>query len=130
MIWRLVSTHKEVKLQLQKLISLISLLVEAMDRLEQHILQTQYPQFSPSDIHSGYHRGRRPLVGDIYYPDIISVHHLHRHVIIKPTFFAKYFKYSKCIPLLWKSTDMVSEEVRARAKEASVTEAAEERKEL
>lgn len=101
-----------------------------MDKLEQHILQTQYPQFSPSDIHSGYHRGRRPLVGNIYYPDIISVHHLHRHVIINPTFFAKYFKYSKCIPLLWKSSDKVSKGVRGLGKELAVTEGVAEQKEV
>lgn len=82
-----------------------------MDRVKRHLLQERCPDMTSSWIHSGYHRGRRPLIGSIFYPDIISIHHLHLHVIIQPQRMLLWFKYPPWLPLMWKSDDKVLREV-------------------
>ncbi|KAL6899988.1 HIT-like domain-containing protein [Trichoderma evansii] len=86
-------------------------LMQSMDRVKRQLLQERCPDIPSSWIHSGYHRGRRPLIGKIFYPDIISIHHLHLHVIIRPHRMLLWFKYPPWLPLMWKSDDIVLREV-------------------
>ena len=81
--------------------------VEKMDRFKKTLLRERYPSISSSDIHSGYHRGHRPVVGNFGYPDIISIPHLHLHVIIKPSLLLKYTKYGSFISQIFVSDDWV-----------------------
>ncbi|KAI5926856.1 hypothetical protein F4810DRAFT_653827 [Camillea tinctor] len=90
-------------------------LLQAMDRVKQHLLASHCPGVSPTDVHSGYHRGRRPLVAGIYYPDIVSIHHLHLHVIVKPRAWLRFFKYPGWLPLMWRSDVAVLRRVQRLA---------------
>lgn len=85
-----------------------------MDELKRLLLKN-HPDVPPSEIHSGYHRGRWHLIWNIYYPDTISVHHLHLHVIIRPQFLKKWFKYPPWLPLMWKSDEKLLREVEKLA---------------
>lgn len=87
-------------------------LVQAMDRAKSHLIEEKCPSLSRSDVISGYHRGRRQLLGNIYYPDIISIHHLHLHVIVRPRLFLRIFKYPSWLPLMWKSDARVMQEIQ------------------
>ncbi|KAI1504303.1 hypothetical protein F5X99DRAFT_371716 [Biscogniauxia marginata] len=91
-------------------------LLTAMDRVKHHLLQEHCPDLSVSDVHSGYHRGRRPLLGKIFYPDIVSIHHLHLHVIVRPRRWLQFFKYPTWLPLMWKSDRQVMQQVQRLAK--------------
>lgn len=82
-----------------------------MDQVKRTLIEELYPDTPSSEIHSGYHRGRRPLINNIFYPDIISIHHLHLHVIIKPKRMLLWFKYPPWLRLMWKSDDTVLREV-------------------
>jgi hypothetical protein len=84
-----------------------------MDRVKQRLLREKCPGVPSTSIHSGYHRGRRPLWGSIYYPDIVSIHHLHLHVIVTGSFWLKLFKYPAWLPLMWKSDETVLREVES-----------------
>ncbi|KAK3328046.1 hypothetical protein B0T19DRAFT_423535 [Cercophora scortea] len=81
-------------------------LLQKMDAVK-HLLVSQHcPDLLGSgQVIAGYHRGRRPLLGSttIYYPDVVSVHHLHLHVIVRPYVLKRLFKYPAWLPLLWKS---------------------------
>jgi hypothetical protein len=90
--------------------------VQAMDGVKHRLLESQCPDLPSSDIHSGYHRGRRPLLGDIFYPDIISIHHLHLHVIVRPYLFGWIFRYPVWLSLMWKSDAQVLREIQELAK--------------
>jgi len=83
-----------------------------MQEAKQTLLQEHYPNIDPVSIHTGYHRGHRPLFGVWGFPDIISVHHLHLHVIIEPRPMQKWLKYPAWNPLMWINDD----DVLARAK--------------
>lgn len=85
--------------------------VQSMDEVKRSLIQERYPDIPPSSIHSGYHRGRRPMIGSFFYPDIISIHHLHLHVIVKPKRMLLWFKYPPWLRLMWKSDDRVLREV-------------------
>ncbi|KAH7006932.1 histidine triad-like motif-containing protein [Ilyonectria destructans] len=87
-------------------------LLQAMDRAKSHLIEEKCPGLSRSDVISGYHRGRRQLLGNIYYPDIISIHHLHLHVIVRPQLFLRIFKYPSWLPLMWKSDTRVMQEIQ------------------
>ncbi|KAI1364201.1 hypothetical protein F5Y08DRAFT_307349 [Xylaria arbuscula] len=89
--------------------------LQAMDRVKNHLLNEHCPGTPQSAILSGYHRGRRRLAGNIYYPDIISIHHLHLHVIVRPKLLLRVFKYPTWLPLMWKSDAQVLQEVRRLA---------------
>ncbi|EHK16101.1 uncharacterized protein TRIVIDRAFT_65080 [Trichoderma virens Gv29-8] len=84
-----------------------------MDAVKHYILKKYCPHIPLSEVHSGYHRGRRPLIGSIYYPDIISVHHLHLHVIVRPQWRRKWLRYA--LPLMWKSDEKVLLKVKEQA---------------
>ncbi|OAA60823.1 Histidine triad-like motif-containing protein [Cordyceps fumosorosea ARSEF 2679] len=87
-------------------------LVEAMDRVKEHLLETIASLELRLSVHSGYHRGRRHLFRDIYLPDIISIHHLHLHVVVKSRLLPKILKYWN--PLLWKSDAAVMNDLKKR----------------
>jgi hypothetical protein len=83
-----------------------------MDRFKKNLLRDHYATVPSSEIHSGYHRGHRPMVGNFGLPDIISIHHLHLHVIIKPNTVLKYTKYGSFASQIFVSDDWVLENVR------------------
>ncbi|KAI2467904.1 HIT-like domain-containing protein [Annulohypoxylon bovei var. microspora] len=90
-------------------------LVQSMIELKKQLLKQNCPTVSPADVHTGFHRGRRVLLGDIYWPDIISIHHLHMHVIVEPRFWLKFFKYPPWLSLMWKSEARVERELNGRS---------------
>jgi len=73
------------------------------------------PDAPPSAVHAGYHRGRRPLLGTVYFPDIVSIHHLHLHVIVQPRRTVAFFKYPLWLRLMWKADSAVLDEVTRMA---------------
>ncbi|KAI1206317.1 HIT-like protein [Annulohypoxylon truncatum] len=89
-------------------------LVQSMIKVKKHLLEKHCPMVSPTDVHTGFHRGRRVLLGDIYWPDIISIHHLHMHVIVEPQFWLKFFKYPPWLSLMWKSEEQVERELNGK----------------
>ncbi|PKK45547.1 hypothetical protein CI102_9877 [Trichoderma harzianum] len=94
-------------------------LLRSMDELKR-LLLSRRPGLSPSEIHSGYHRGGRIFFGRFSFlrfrfPDTISVHHLHLHVIVRPQFLKKWFKYPPWLPLMWKSDEKLLREVEKLA---------------
>ncbi|KAI0429960.1 hypothetical protein F5Y09DRAFT_308985 [Xylaria sp. FL1042] len=86
--------------------------LQEMDRVKNQLINQHCLGIPRSAIISGYHRGRRPLIGKIYYPDIISIQHLHLHVIVRPRLFLQLFKYPTWLPLMWKSDARVMQEVQ------------------
>ena len=88
--------------------------VKEMNRIKKELLKTNFPNHSPKEIHSGYHRGRRGLFGPIILPDIVSVHHLHLHVIVEPRFVLRMFKYPSWLRLMWVSDERVMAEAAGR----------------
>ncbi|KAL7792783.1 hypothetical protein V8C43DRAFT_282446 [Trichoderma afarasin] len=90
-------------------------LLRSMNDLKHRLLNEHDPDVPPSEIHSGYHRGRWQLIWNIYYPDTISIHHLHLHVIVRPQFLKKWFKYPPWLPLMWKSDEKLLREVEMLA---------------
>ncbi|KAL7906989.1 hypothetical protein GGI35DRAFT_457430 [Trichoderma velutinum] len=90
-------------------------LLQSMDELKRRLLNKHYADVPLSEIHSGYHRGRRHLIWKIFYPDIISIHHLHLHVIVQPQPLLKWLKYPPWLPLMWKSDEKVLQEVEKLA---------------
>ncbi|KAI0909617.1 hypothetical protein F4824DRAFT_67971 [Ustulina deusta] len=88
------------------------IILQAMDRVKKHLITQHCAGIPRSAILSGYHRGRRPLMGKIYYPDIVSIHHLHLHVIVRPRLILRLFKYPAWLPLIWKSDARVLQEVQ------------------
>lgn len=87
------------------------LILQAMDRAKTHLLDQHCPGIPRSAVTSGYHRGRRPLLENIYYPDIVSVHHLHLHVIVHQHLVSRLFKHPAWLPLMWKSDARVMREI-------------------
>ncbi|KAI1390694.1 HIT-like protein [Hypoxylon trugodes] len=92
-------------------------LLQSMIDLKKELLQKHCPAVSPKNIHSGFHRGRRVLFRDVYWPDIISIHHLHMHVIVEPRFWLWLFKYPSWLPLMWKSEKQIEQELKRKSAE-------------
>ncbi|KAI1740012.1 hypothetical protein F4680DRAFT_420935 [Xylaria scruposa] len=91
-------------------------LLQAMDAVKNTLLEKEFPELPlPPFILAGYHRGRRPLVHSVYYPDIVSIHHLHLHVIVRPRLAMWLFKYPPWLSLMWKSDATVMQEIMQRA---------------
>ncbi|KAL6789789.1 hypothetical protein J3E68DRAFT_412371 [Trichoderma sp. SZMC 28012] len=91
-----------------------------MDELKRLLLKNHDDDVPPSEIHSGYHRGGRIFFGRFRFlrfrfPDTISVHHLHLHVIVRPESLKKWFKYPPWLPLMWKSDETLLREVEKLA---------------
>ena len=82
-----------------------------MSEVKERLLKKHCPDIPYSRVHAGYHRGRRIFFGNVYWPDIISVHHLHLHVIVEPRTALKLFKYPPWLPLMWKSEIRVENEI-------------------
>ncbi|KAG9252734.1 uncharacterized protein F5Z01DRAFT_224310 [Emericellopsis atlantica] len=90
-----------------------------IDKVKKLLLDRHCPDHKNWTIHSGYHRGRRPisLLNGFYWPDIISIHHLHLHVIVEPFWTLWLFKYPTWLPFMWKSDRQVVQQVeRAKLK--------------
>ena len=94
-------------------------LVQAMDEMKERLIAEHCPDVPRSAIISGYHRGRRPLLCDVHFPDTVSIHHLHLHVIVRPRLLMWLFKYPPWLPLLWKSDVRVIQEVQRLIKRIS-----------
>ncbi|PHH75855.1 hypothetical protein CDD80_2020 [Ophiocordyceps camponoti-rufipedis] len=65
-------------------------LVQAMDAVKKLLLRKCPEVPEPSAVLAGYHRGRRPLLANAFYPDIVSIHHLHLHVITSHLAYARW----------------------------------------
>lgn len=83
-----------------------------MDEVKNKLIDEHCSDAQRSTVVTGYHMGRRPLIGSLYYPDIICVHNLHLHVIIEPKTMPRLFRYPAWLPLMWKSQDAVMREVQ------------------
>ncbi|KAI0139476.1 HIT-like protein [Hypoxylon sp. NC0597] len=94
-------------------------LVQSMIRLKEQLLEKHCSTVSPADVHTGFHRGRRIFFRKVYWPDIVSIHHLHMHVIVEPRFWLKFFKYPSWLPLMWKSEKQVERELNERTKRSA-----------
>ncbi|OTB00446.1 hypothetical protein M426DRAFT_26587 [Hypoxylon sp. CI-4A] len=86
-------------------------LKDASLALKKRLLRENCPTVSSANVHTGFHRGRRILIGGFYWPDIVSIHHLHMHVIVEPRFWLKFAKYPPWLPLMWKSEEQVEQEL-------------------
>lgn len=49
-------------------------------------------------------------------PDIVSVHHLHLHVIVEPRLVLRVFKYPAWLRFMWVGDERVMGEVAARGR--------------
>ena len=78
-----------------------------MDEAKEILLKDHYPDIPRASVHCGYHRGRRQLIGPIILPDIVSIHHIHMHVIIEPRGILKFFKYPAWFRPMWISDERV-----------------------
>ena len=82
--------------------------------MKNELLKIHFPDILRSSVHCGYHRGRRHLIGPIILPDIVSIHHLHLHIIVEPTTALRVFKYPAWFPVMWKSEEKVMAEIEGR----------------
>lgn len=89
-------------------------LLKEMNRIKEELLKRNFADRSSKEIHSGYHRGRRGLIGPIILPDIVSVHHLHLHVIVEPRFLMRMFKYPIWLRFMWMSDERAMAEAARR----------------
>ena len=106
--------HSPIRYTIAKETSPPTSVVKEMNRIKKQLLKANFPNHSPKEIHSGYHRGRRGLFGPIILPDIVSVHHLHLHVIVEPRFVLRMFKYPSWLRLMWVSDERVMAEAAGR----------------
>lgn len=89
-------------------------IVPKLDAVKRELLRLFYPDLPSSQIHAGYHRGHRPMLGRFGLPDIVSIHHLHLHVIIYPFSLLKLFKYPAWFPLMWVSDEWLLKNIAKR----------------
>lgn len=91
------------------------LAVQEMARVKEQLLRQHFPDAPRSSIHCGYHRGRRHFIGPIFLPDIVSIHHLHLHVIVEPRMNPRIFKYPAWFRFMWMSDEkVISQIVKSR----------------
>jgi hypothetical protein len=83
--------------------------------VEKHI-QENFPDVPKSRIHCGFHRGRRPFLFFML-PDIVSIHHLHLHLIILPGWLVWLLKYPAWNPFMWLSLDKVIKKLQAQKRD-------------
>ena len=74
-----------------------------MDTVKELLLKEHYPTTPRPAVHSGYHRGRRQFIGSVFWPDIVSIHHLHLHVIVDIRWGLRFYKYPNWLPWMWVS---------------------------
>lgn len=90
------------------------LTVKEMDNVKEQLIREHYPNIQRPTILAGYHRGRRQFIGPIIFPDIISIHHLHLHVIVEPRASMALFKYPTWLPFMFVSDETVLNQVKGR----------------
>ncbi|KAL6864522.1 HIT-like domain-containing protein [Trichoderma novae-zelandiae] len=79
-------------------------LLQEMGRVRDSLVQRHCPNIPPEKIHCGYHRGQRPNdYMPLRMPDIISVKHLHLHVIAEPRLLPFIYKFHPSNSILFKS---------------------------
>ncbi|KAI3321976.1 hypothetical protein HD806DRAFT_151655 [Xylariaceae sp. AK1471] len=89
-------------------------IVQSMIATRNKLLEQYCPTTPLTSVHTGFHRGRRVMLGNVYWPDIISIHHLHMHVIVEPRFWLKVLKYPPWLPIMWKSEKQVEQDLKKR----------------
>lgn len=89
-------------------------LLKKLEQVKELLLEKHCPDVRRSSIHCGYHRGRRHLIGSMILPDIVSVHHLHLHVIIEPRPVLRFLKYPAWFRFMWISDEKVKAETAKR----------------
>lgn len=85
-----------------------------MENVKQDLLTEKYPDILPSEVHCGYHRGRRQIIRGIILPDIVSIHHMHLHVIVRPRPMLRFFKYPFWLLAMWVSDDRLMRRLKGR----------------
>lgn len=96
------------------IISSLDAVVEALDAVKENLLCKHFPNIQRSAVLAGFHRGRRHFHGPVIFPDIVSIHHLHLHIIIKPFTAMALFKYPSWFRFMWISDQNVMEQVKGR----------------
>ncbi|KAI9778068.1 MAG: Histidine triad nucleotide-binding protein 3 [Geoglossum umbratile] len=95
-------------------------MLQKLDTLKHTLLSRHYPTTPAYSILSGYHRGQRPTgFSTFQFPDIISVHHLHLHVIVEPSWFASVLKYPWWFPWMWVSDEWVLSRLKGEGEAVS-----------
>ena len=61
-------------------------------------------------------------MGPIILPDIVSVHHLHLHVIVEPKLVLRIFKYPAWFRFMWMSDKKVMAEMVKRRRPRMILE--------
>lgn len=88
--------------------------VKAMNVVKEQLLRKNFPNVQQSAVLAGFHRGRRHFHGPVIFPDIVSIHHLHLHVIIEPSTAMALFKYPSWFRFMWVSDKDIMEQVKGR----------------
>lgn len=88
--------------------------VKAMNVVKEQLLRKHFPNIQQSAVLAGFHRGRRHFHGPVILPDIVSIHHLHLHVIIEPFTTMALFKYPSWFRFMWVSDEDIMEQVKGR----------------
>lgn len=88
--------------------------VKALDTVKDQLLRKHFPNIQRSAVLAGFHRGRRHFHGPIMFPDIVSIHHLHLHIIIEPFKTLALFKYPSWFRFMWISDQAIMEQVKGR----------------
>lgn len=88
--------------------------VKAIDAVKEQLLRKHFPNIRHSAVHAGYHRGRRHFHGPVTFPDIVSIHHLHLHVIIEPFTAMALYKYPSWFGFMWVSDQDIMKQVKGR----------------
>ncbi|MCJ1348850.1 Histidine triad nucleotide-binding protein 3 [Peltigera leucophlebia] len=89
-------------------------LLKALDTVKDQLLRKHFPNIQRSAVLAGFHRGRRHFHGPIMFPDIVSIHHLHLHIIIEPFKTLALFKYPSWFRFMWISDQAIMEQVKGR----------------
>lgn len=85
-----------------------------MNVVKEQLLHKHFPNIQQSAVLAGFHRGRRHFHGPVIFPDIVSIHHLHLHVIIEPFTAMALFKYPSWFRFMWVSDKDIMEQVKGR----------------
>ena len=88
--------------------------VKEMNKVKDELLETHFSAMPRSSVHCGYHRGRRYLIEPVILSDIVSIHHLHLHIIVEPKIALRIFKYPGWFLFMWKSDKKVMVKIARR----------------
>lgn len=82
--------------------------MQEMSRVKNNLVQRHCPHVLPERIHCGYHRGQRPNgYIPVRMPDIISVKHLHLHVVAEPRLLPFVYKFHPSNTLIFKTEEAI-----------------------